>query len=443
MASVLCFDAQNIALTQVAEYFVQQHSLIRQCIWASNSSSRACRHLSSVPSPFLISASLISRAVTTGLRGKFSSLINCAFDLEHTIKEQNAGSKDERHYAFNSILTRIGTNLQPKFIHYNDPFSLWVALKTRFDDEGLSHGVDIINNFIMLVSSDYPSITEYITAFRKAKASMDYINCNLDDRFYCLIFLNQIDKDMPIWVTVICKDWRDGKVPHIDTLLSQTFNEARRIFDSRPAVQPVKQTDSYKDRRRCQHCGGRHSKVYCYYLHPKKRPTNWRPRRTDVECVDLNTDSSTKSSIDNIVKTIRNLQLAASRIAPAKQHWVVNSVAHDHFTGLPKSAFDSHYKPLSTPMPIPGLGGTKHAVARGSVSLTCSLQDGNTIRISFSNVLHIPNQPFNVLSLDRLQAKSVSLFNEDLRSIADNRLISHCDVKNNLYFLRSANKPTN
>ena len=175
----------------------------------------------------------------------------------------------------------------------------------------------------------------------------------------------------------------------------------------------------------CQHCRSiYHGDNFCYYLHPEQRPSDWRPTEgREHLMVHQKSGSSRNSGSDDggvgvkIMRAFTSRKVALSVHGERDKAWWIDSAADVHMT-YDKALFSS-YKAVTNEAVQTAEGKCMEVKGKGDVILDI-IVNNSTQSIRLTNVFHIPNIQYNLLSVGVIESKGFTLqFKKGKVSIID------------------------
>jgi uncharacterized membrane protein YgcG len=234
------------------------------------------------------------------------------------------------------------------------------------------------------------------------------------------------------------KDERSALVGHYDTPQGERGDHSsRRGTHNGRGSRGGRSSGGGRGSKKCSHCGRtNHTIDFCWKLHGKPA---WANHAT------IDGDNSTpiseeqvlisKAEYDSILQRASSSSMVASSNtclhSSSSPSWVIDSGASDHMTG--NSSLLSNISNPCSPFSVTVANGTKTPVQGiGTVS---------TPNLTFSNVLYLPEFPFNLLSVHKLTVAlrcSIAFFPsycvfQDLKT---KRTIGGGFEKDGLYYFR-------
>jgi hypothetical protein len=188
--------------------------------------------------------------------------------------------------------------------------------------------------------------------------------------------------------------------------------------------------------KKCTHCGRtNHTVDFCWKLHGKPAWANHATVNGDNSTPSEEQVLISKAEYDSILQRASSSSMVASGNtclhSSSSPSWVIDSEASDHMTG--NSSLLSNISDPCSPFSVTVANGTKTPVQGiGTVS---------TPNLTFSNVLYLPEFPFNLLSVHKLTVAlhcSIAFFPsycvfQDLKT---KRMIGGGFEKDGLYYFR-------
>jgi hypothetical protein len=233
------------------------------------------------------------------------------------------------------------------------------------------------------------------------------------------------------------KDERSALVGHYDTPQGERGDHnSRRGTHNGRGGRGGRSGGGGRGLKKCTHCGRtNHTVDFCWKLHGKPAWANHATVDGDNSTPSEEQVLISKAEYDSILQRASSYSMVASGNtclhSSSNSSWVIDSGASDHMTG--NSSLLSNISDPCSPFSVTVANGTKTPVQGiGTVS---------TPNLTFSNVLHLPEFPFNLLSVHKLTVAlhcSIAFFPsycvfQDLKT---KRTIGGGFEKDGLYYFR-------
>uniref|UniRef100_A0A2N9H3N1 Integrase catalytic domain-containing protein n=1 Tax=Fagus sylvatica TaxID=28930 RepID=A0A2N9H3N1_FAGSY len=233
------------------------------------------------------------------------------------------------------------------------------------------------------------------------------------------------------------KDERSALVGHYDTPQGERGDHnSRRGTHNGRGGRGGRSGGGGRGLKKCTHCGRtNHTVDFCWKLHGKPAWANHATVDGDNSTPSEEQVLISKAEYDSILQRASSSSMVASGNtclhSSSSPSWVIDSGASDHMTG--NSSLLSNISDPCSPFSVTVANGTKTPVQGiGTVS---------TPNLTFSNVLYLPEFPFNLLSVHKLTVAlhcSIAFFPsycvfQDLKT---KRMIGGGFEKDGLYYFR-------
>jgi hypothetical protein len=233
------------------------------------------------------------------------------------------------------------------------------------------------------------------------------------------------------------KDERSALVGHYDTPQGERGDHSsRRGTHNGRGGRGGRSGGGGRGIKKCTHCGRtNHTVDFCWKLHGKPAWANHATVDGDNSTPSEEQVLISKAEYDSILQRASSSSMVASGNtclhSSSSPSWVIDSGASDHMTG--NSSLLSNISDPCSPFSVTVANGTKTPVQGiGTVS---------TPNLTFSNVLYLPEFPFNLLSVHKLTVAlhcSIVFFPsycvfQDLKT---KRMIGGGFEKDGLYYFR-------
>ena len=350
----------------------------------------------------------------------------------------------------------IGLSLSDEYVNHvrgeKTAKKMWTTILNVFQRHTLLNKLTARRNFYTVSMYDGEKMLNYINRVCQLASTLKSMDAYVDDAEIAMAILNGLPEQYSNLIVALDALGSDQAFT-IDFVKSRLLQEEQRSKHRREAsTSSVKSGASallgsagqnYKSKVRtgasrgikCEHCGKKgHNALKCWYLHPEKAP--WATK-TNAAAMD----TVKRAESENDKDPVRLMASGVSSDTGINKHigslWLIDSGASSHMT------FDiSNFIKYTLIQPDYVEVGDKSkvlAVGKGTIPLSI-IVNGKYTKCLLSNVLHVPDLAYNLLSVSTMDAKGIkTIFSKGQCSmIKNNRVLAQGYQLGGLYALRIA-----
>ena len=325
---------------------------------------------------------------------------------------------------------------------------MWTTLLNVFQRHTLLNKLAARRNFYTVSMYDGEKVLSYINRVCHLASTLKSMDAHVDDAEIAMTILNGLPEQYSNLIVALDALGNDQAFT-IDFVKSRLLQEEQRskhrleasksstksgasaLVGSTSQNYNSKVRSGASRRIECEHCGKRgHNAFKCWYLHPEKAP--WAKANTTA------IDMVKKVESENEKDLVRSMASGECSNVDSNKHvsslWFIDSGASSHMTYdmchfIKYTLIQPHYVEVGDKSKV-------LAVGKGTVLLSI-IVNGMHKKCLLSNVLHVPDLAYNLLSVSAMDAKDIktSFFKGQCNMIKNNRVLAQGYRLGGLYAL--------
>ncbi len=315
---------------------------------------------------------------------------------------------------------------------------MWINLKKQYGTSDLSTRNLALQRICKFSQSDYKNITEYAEELKKSATKCADMGNTIPPWMLSCFFLMGLDEGLePYTFGLIQAAKNSNKELDIDDMVVALADHDKR-HNSEETVKGLSakfrhkstsktrnsERDDSKDLK-CDHCKGfKHVKADCRYLHPHLRRKDWKSHSGKEKFMKENlgkqpgAEDSFKSKSTPGVRVMRSMRssrtLRAGGTTELDDTWWIDTGADDHVCFDISQFEPGSYQKVKGASVLTADDNKLKIIGKGSIVLNI-LVEGTVSRIRLTNVYHVPELRYNLLSVGTVEAKGYSVRIENAR----------------------------
>ena len=350
-------------------------------------------------------------------------------ELDHHISDDPPAELDDTFTSWKRGDARaraiIGLSLSDEHLeHVRDVKTakeMWKCILNVFQRHTLLNKLAARRNFYTVTMKHGEKMLNYINRIRQLASTLKSMDAHVEDAEVAMTILNGLPQQYSNLIVALDALGSDQAFT-VDFVKSRLLQEEQRIRDRRDTSSSIVKSEAsalvnsggsqynLKGRRgtnrvfKCNHCGKRgHIAPKCWDLHPDQAP--WANNKTNHSTAVVSNADKAQPQNEALVCLMADVESNASANNKQSSYmWYIDSGASSHMT------FDihhfTHYKRIQPCHVEIGDKSNVQAVGTGQVALTI-LVNGRPKTCILSDVLHIPNLGYNLISVSAMDAKNI------------------------------------